>query len=145
MEEKENQPEEMKTLRVEIPKPSPTERVKIVAHCVPFVWLYTIVVALIMWAITKDFMIWPFNFILGSAVSLFNFTLLINYVNSRKPEAIKQGMFINYLIRFLMYAISLGFIYFKDGLNGMIPMVIGFFSLKIVLIVYTLIKRGEKI
>lgn len=131
--------------KVEIPKPSPVEQIKITAHCVPFVWLYTLVVMLIMFAITREFMLWPFNFVLGSMVSLFNFTLLIKYVNSRRPEALKRGMLGNYLIRFGMYAITLGAIYFKDGLEGIWPTVIGFFSLKIVLIVYTLIKRGEKI
>ena len=134
-----------KTPRVEIPKPSPVEQVKIVAHCVPFVWLYTLVVALIMFAITRDFMLWPFNFILGSATSLFNFTILVNFVNSRRPEALKKGMFLNYLIRYAMYAIVLGAIFYKDGLDGVWPTVIGFLSLKIVLVVYTLIKRGEKI
>lgn len=76
---------------------------------------------------------------------MFNFTLLVNYVNSRTIEALKKGMFLNYLIRFLMYGITLAAIYYKDGLEGIWPAVIGFFSLKIVLIVYTLIKRGEKI
>ena len=90
-------------------------------------------------------MLWPFNFILGSATSLFNFTILVNFVNSRRPEALKKGMFLNYLIRYAMYAIVLGAIFYKDGLVGVWPTAIGFLSLKIVLIVYTLIKRGEKI
>ncbi len=133
------------TPKVEIPKPTPIEQIKIKAGCVPFVWIYTIVIALIMWAITRDFMLWPFNFILGSAVSLFNFTLLVNYVNKTRPEALKKGMFLNYLLRFAMYGIVLGVVFYRDGVDGMWPTVIGFFSLKIVLLIYTLIKRGEKI
>ena len=118
---------------------------KIKASFIPFVWVYAVVVMGIMWIITKDFMLWPFYFLLGTATSLFNFTFLLRYVNRTKPEALKSGMFFNYAIRFLMYGIVLAFAFFKDGSVALIPTVIGCLSVKIVLIVYTLIKRGEKI
>lgn len=136
--------EEIKTeSQTTIKTPETKEAIK--AHSLPFVWLYAALVAGIMWIVTKNFMFWPFYFILGTATSLFNFTTLLRYVNRTKPEALKKGMFLNYSFRLIMYGIVLGFAFLKDGAMAIIPTGIGFLSVKIVLVVYTLIKRGEKI
>ena len=117
-------------------------REKIHIHSMPFIWLFSIIGAVVFFIINRA---WCFDYVLGVVAGLFGLTMMLYTVNTTKVEHLKRAMTINYFIRYVMYAIVFGVVYFADGVNNLWPTLVGIMVVKAVLVCYALIQKGKKV
>ena len=117
-------------------------REKIHIHSMPFIWLFSIIGAIVFFCINRN---WCFDYVLGVVASLFGLTMMLYTVNTTKVEHLKRAMTINYFIRYLMYAIVFAVVYFADGANYLWTTLVGIMVVKVVLVCYALIMKGKKV
>lgn len=99
---------------------------------------------------------WWFSYLLGLATALFNFSLLIK--SSRRLEQLakvddvtfnpKKFMIGGYAVRILIFVVVFAAIAFNQYQTEeprifLIPAFIGYLTLKLVVIIYSLIKKGK--
>ena len=118
------------------------QREKIHIHSMPFIWLFSIIGAVVFFFINKK---WCFDYILGVVAGLFGLTMMLYAVNTTKIENLKSRMVINYFIRYIMYAIIFGVVYMTDGANCLWTTLVGIMVVKVVLVCYALIMKGKKV
>jgi len=111
----------------------------------PLVWIFTIVVAGILWAVlTKE---WALSFVLGSATSLMMMSMLFKStkrVLDSKSEDARKLVTRSYMIRYAFYAIILITAALLPRFE-IIGVIAGLFSFKICLYFSIFLeKRGEK-
>lgn len=117
-------------------------REKIHIHAMPYIWLFSIIGAIIFFILDIK---WGFDYTLGVVSSLFGLTMMLYAVNTSKIESLKSRMIINYFLRYIMYAIILAFVYFTDGINYLWTTLVGIMVVKAVLVCYALIHKGKKV
>ena len=117
-------------------------REKIHIHSMPFIWLFSLIGAIVFFFINKK---WCFDYALGVLAGLFGLTMMLYTVNTTKIENLKSRMTINYFIRYIMYAIIFAFVYVTDGANYLWPTLVGIMVVKVVLVCYALIMKGKKV
>ncbi len=111
----------------------------------PFVWIYTITIAIILWLIVGED--WGISFVLGSATSLMTMSML--YKNSKRvvesDKATAQKLAVkNYALRYFFYIVVLVVSGYFDQLE-IFATAIGLFSFKIVFYMVLLFEsRGVK-
>lgn len=115
---------------------------KITFKAVPVIWIITIIVGIILMFFNKD---WAFTYVLGAATSMLGLSMMIKAANRCKPEYLKQTMVKNYFIRYAMYAVVIGFTYFSFELSALLFLALGLTSVKIVLMIFILLHKGEKV
>ncbi|MBP5445784.1 MAG: hypothetical protein J6Y28_06395 [Acholeplasmatales bacterium] len=118
------------------------QREKIHIHSMPFIWLFSIIGAVVFFFINKK---WCFDYVLGVVAGLFGLTMMLYAVNTTKIENLKSRMVINYFIRYIMYAIIFAFVYVTDGANYLWTTLVGIMVVKVVLVCYALIMKGKKV
>ena len=118
------------------------EREKIHIHSMPFIWLFSIIGAVVFFFINKK---WCFDYMLGVLAGLFGLTMMLYAVNTTKIENLKSRMVINYFIRMSLYAVIFAFVFVTDGANYLWTTLIGIMVVKAVLVCYTLIHKGKKV
>ena len=118
------------------------QREKIHIHSMPFIWLFSLIGAIVFLIINKK---WCFDYVLGVLAGLFGLTMMLYTVNTTKIEHLKSRMTINYFIRYIMYAIIFAFVYFTDGPNYLWTTLVGIMVVKGVLVCYALLHRGKKV
>lgn len=108
----------------------------------PIAWVYGLLGAVVF------FLAWDqdaaFYFVLGTAVSLFNYSLLVRHVRNMKPEAGFKGMYGNYVIRYIMYGLVLGYVYLSDAMPYVIPTVVGMMGVKVALMLFVVYNHFKK-
>ena len=117
-------------------------REKIHIHSMPFIWLFSLIGAIVFFFINKK---WCFDYALGVLAGLFGLTMMLYTVNTTKIENLKSRMTINYFVRYIMYAIIFAFVYVTDGANYLWPTLVGIMVVKAVLVCYALIQKGKKV
>ena len=117
-------------------------REKIHIHAMPYIWLFSIIGAIIFFILDVK---WGFDYTLGVVSSLFGLTMMLYAVNTSKIESLKSRMIINYFLRYIMYAIIIAFVYFTDGINYLWTTLVGIMVVKAVLVCYALIPKGKKV
>lgn len=117
-------------------------REKIHIHAMPYIWLFSIIGAIIFFILDVK---WGFDYTLGVVSSLFGLTMMLYAVNTSKIESLKSRMIINYFLRYIMYAIIIAFVYFTDGINYLWTTLVGIMVVKAVLVCYALIHKGKKV
>ena len=117
-------------------------REKIHIHAMPYIWLFSIIGAIIFFILDVK---WGFDYTLGVVSSLFGLTMMLYAVNTSKIESLKSRMIINYFLRYIMYAIIIAFVYFTDGINYLWTTLVGIMVVKAVLVCYALINKGKKV
>ena len=118
------------------------QREKIHIHSMPFIWLFSIIGALVFFFINRK---WSFDYALGVLAGLFGLTMMLYTVNITKIEHLKRAMVINYFIRYIMYAVIFAFVYVTDGANYLWTTLVGIMVVKAVLVCYALITKGKKV
>ncbi|MCR5462878.1 MAG: hypothetical protein K6E87_07445 [bacterium] len=118
------------------------QREKIHIHSMPFIWLFSIIGALVFFFINRK---WCFDYALGVLAGLFGLTMMLYTVNITKIEHLKRAMVINYFIRYIMYAVIFAFVYVTDGANYLWTTLVGIMVVKAVLVCYALITKGKKV
>lgn len=84
---------------------------------------------------------WPVSYLLGAIINIINFNILKlalsnpNYV----PKSSKVSN--NYFIRMVLYAATC-FIALKVKVFNIVPVIIGFFTIRVAIFIYTLKNRG---
>ncbi len=110
---------------------------------IPIVLLYAAVVGVILYFIKPIFVT---SFILGTATTLFNYSILIKNikVSLSREVGTRMGYSMSMqIIRFVIYGSILAVAYY-DSRFFIIPTFIGMLSVKIVLFIYILIvRRGD--
>ena len=117
-------------------------REKIHIHSMPFIWLFSLIGAIVFFFINKK---WCFDYALGVLAGLFGLTMMLYTVNITKIEHLKRAMVINYFIRYIMYAVIFAFVYVTDGANYLWTTLVGIMVVKAVLVCYALIMKGKKV
>ena len=117
-------------------------REKIHIHSMPFIWLFSIIGAIVFFFINRK---WCFDYALGVLAGLFGLTMMLYTVNTTKVENLKRAMTINYFIRYILYAVIFAFVYVTDGANYLWTTLVGIMVVKVVLVCYALISRGKKV
>ena len=118
------------------------QREKIHIHSMPFIWLFSIIGAIVLVIFNRK---WCFDYMLGVLSGLFGLTMMLYTVNTTKIEHLKSRMVINYFIRYIMYAVIFAFVYFTDGVNYLWTTLVGIMVVKAVLVCYALITKGKKV
>ena len=118
------------------------QREKIHIHSMPFIWLFSLIGALVFFFINRK---WCFDYALGVLAGLFCLTMMLYTVNTTKIEHLKRAMVINYFIRFIMYAVIFAFVFVSDGANYLWTTLVGIMVVKAVLVCYALINKGKKV
>ena len=111
----------------------------------PLVWIFTIVVASVLWAIlTKE---WALSFVLGSVTSLMMMSMLYKStkkVLDSKSEDARKIVTRSYILRYAFYAIILVTAALLERFE-VIGVIAGLFSFKICLYFSIFLeRRGEK-
>lgn len=112
----------------------------------PSVWVVTLLVALILWlAFGKQDL--ALSYVLGSATSLWAMSMLNrsgkNILNSETDEAqARKRTAINYVIRFLLYAVVLVVAGLRDNLD-IITVAAGLLTFKLLLYINLFIERRK--
>lgn len=118
------------------------EREKIHIHSMPFIWLATIIGGIVFFIIDRTMC---FDYILGAVAGMFGLTMMLYTVNTSKMEHLKTKMILNYFIRYIMYGIIFAIVWLVDGVKFIWVPLVGIVVVKVVLVIYALIHKGEKV
>ncbi len=124
---------------------------------VPITWLVGIITALVMYFVCSDAIkwIWTKSYILGLATSLMTFGLTLKGGKSFLREVSKPSgsgepvrkTILSYIFRLAVAAAVCVAVILNQQSNNpkfnIVPTIIGYLTLKVVLIIVTIIKRGK--
>ena len=111
---------------------------------VPIVWLVILVVALLMWTITKD-TIWPFSYVLGAITSLMMFNLQVKQsykIIKNEDNKPRRTSYYGYAFRLFFQVLILVIAFVLDTLE-VIPCFLGLLTLKLCLIIVMIVRKGK--
>lgn len=103
--------------------------------------LITNIVAYFGFSISSYWFQWPISYLFGSLTNIINFIIII--LTLSRPKSIPKTSLLsgNYLLRMALYALAC-YIGYKVAFLHVIPVIIGFFTVRIAIFIYSYRNQG---